>query len=496
MPLDRARRWTALLFLVPPLALTLSFALRVDCVKPLWFDEWIVADASSQPHLKDLWNILASGQSPHPPLNFLVVRTLYAVFGKSELVTRLPSTVGFAAMQVCLFFFVSKRANRAFGTVAMLVPLAAFARQYSFEAKPYGVLLGWTGAALLCWRYTEAARRRPFALAGLSVSLACATCTHFFGVLLWVPVLAGEAARTFARRRVDWLTAAAISCSVWPLLVLAPLLRAGSHIHGAHPWQAPPDLRFPFQSLDQMLAGAAVPILICFLVAAASKHIATRRPPPLAIPLPEMAAAGALALLPFAAICGLRLAGIRAVEVKYVIPMAAGIAILFSWGTYSISSQTTAAGIALSAILACWSGRDFLRDLHAAQHARTRLADFTAPVAALPIVVDTTLYTMLSRYAPPDVRRRMYFLLDPAGQLGYIGSDALHLSMALNPAFFGEHVEPLAAFETEHREFLIYERSPDDLSWLLRKFRDEGDVRIELLAAGSDDRWYLVKLEK
>ena len=168
------------LFLAIPLAMVLFINLKVDIQKPVWFDELIVSHTALQPTLPALWKILASGQSPHPPLNFLMVRCVYALFGVTELTTRLPSTVGYTAMEICLFFFVARRTSAAFGTAAMLFPLVTVARAYAVEAKPYGALLGWTGVALICWSHSTG-RRRAVAIVGLGVSLACATSSHFFG---------------------------------------------------------------------------------------------------------------------------------------------------------------------------------------------------------------------------------------------------------------------------------------------------------------------------
>jgi len=171
------------LALLIPIAFVTWMAFRIDLVKPLWFDELMVYKIADQPRLTDLWNILSTGQSPHPPLNFLVVRCLHAVFGANEFTTRLPSTLGFLAMEASLFWFVARRSNAAYGVVAMLFPLVTSARGFAVDAKPYGVLLGWTGIALICWRAT-AGRLRAWGLTGLGLALCCATSSHFFGALL------------------------------------------------------------------------------------------------------------------------------------------------------------------------------------------------------------------------------------------------------------------------------------------------------------------------
>lgn len=491
---ERESRFTWF-FLAIPLAMAMWIVWRVDVIKPMWFDELIVYKIALQRHPSDIWRILASGQSPHPPLNFLVVRCLHAVFGATELATRLPSSVGFLAMEVCLFQFVAKRSNAAYGAAATLFPLVTSARGYAVDAKPYGVVLGWTGIALLCWRCTEG-KRRGWALAGLGTALFCATSTHFFGALLALPVLAGEAARSVMRRRADWVVIAVTALNWLPVALFLPILRAGNQVHGIHPWQMKPQFGFVLRSADLLLNGAAAPILLCLLIAVASSRAwpAPAVNPP---PLDEVAAAATLALLPVAVICGLKIAGLNIIEVKYLLPMVIGLAILFAWGAYSIAGRGMAAGAALALILGLWGGRDFVRDLRAAQEHRMLALRFAPPreldrFGPLPIVVETPHFALLEHYAAQETADRIHFLLDPVAAQRYFHSDALHRSMLLNPGFFGAHVENVSAFDAAHREFLIFEQISDGPDWLLEKYKDAG-AGIELLKSLDAGRWYLVK---
>jgi Dolichyl-phosphate-mannose-protein mannosyltransferase len=504
MPLEEragSRLLRLSIFLAIPLTLALALNLRVDRAKPLGFDELIVSRVASQPNFSDIWKILTSGQSPHPPLNFLAVRGVKALFGDTELTTRLPSTLGFAVMEVCLFFFVSQRSNAAFGTMAMLFPLVTLARVYAVEAKPYGALLGWTGIALICWRYAGDRDSRPrlriLALAGLGIALICATSSHFFGALLGIPILAGEAVRAVERRRVDWVLAAIITLNYWPLVFFAPILRAGSRIHGAHPWQTPLGFGFIFKSADLLLAEAAAPVLICLLIASASRARSHSQKPGVRFPADEIAVATALALLPVVAYCGLRLSGARIIEEKYLITMVVGVAILFAWSVYSAARSRLAVGILAAAVLGLWGGRDFTRDLRIAEDARIEAQTFSPPAEAtclgpLPIVVETPLFMQLETYARHEIADRVYLLLDPAASLKYLHTDAMQRSILLNPSFFGPHMEKLADFQATHHDFLIYEQLPDDPSWLLEKYKDDG-ARIELLKSGREQRWYRVR---
>ena len=410
--------------LILPLAVVLSIHGRLDLIQPLGFDETVVSGTARQPDLAALWKILVSGQSPHPPLNFLAVRAAYALFGVSELATRLPTTLGFTVRGICLFFFVAKRSNAAFGTVAMLFPLLTMARVYAVEAKPYGSLMGWTGLALICWQYAKPGyRSRRWALAGLGTALACATGSHFFGVVAGFPILAGEAIRCRERRRVDWLLAGALSLNYWPLVFFLPILKAGGAVHGVHPWQRPLNLGFIPRSFDLLLAEAAAPIFVCILIAAAFRFWKPATDT-VRMPADELAAAGALALLPVVAFCGLRPLGIKVIEEKYLIAMVVGVAILFAWSLCIIAGRSLALGSVLAGIVLFWGCRDFVRDLRVAEDDRSELERFTPPASTdalgpLPIVVDSPRFATIERYAAPAIADRIYYVIDPEARLRY-----------------------------------------------------------------------------
>ena len=491
-------RWLKIvLFLVLPLTLVVAINVKVDMVKPIWFDEMVVSRTALQPDLSSLWHILVSGQSPHPPLNFLAVRAAYAVFGVHELSTRLPATIGFTMMEVCLFFFIAKRSSAAFGAVGMLLPLVTAARTYAVEAKPYGALLGWTALALLCWRHAApGSRNRAWGLAGLAVALACATCSHFFGVLLGFPILVGEATRWLKRRQVDWPAAAVLSFSYGPVLFFIPILRAGQQVHGIHPWQRILSPGFVLNSGDLLMTGAAAPLLVCFLIAGCAGFLARAAPAPFAFPVDELAAAFALAALPVAAFCGLRMAGIHVIEEKYLITMVVGISILVAWCFYGIAGRSLWAGTAMAVVILTWGCRDFTRELVVAKEELLEAQNFRPPhnadsLGPLPVLVEKPLFATLENYAAPQVASRVYFVIDPAGREKYEGTDALDRSFQLNPRFFGPHVEAVGSFEAEHRQFLLYEKLPEGKNWMLSKYRDAG-VGVELLAGVGLDRWYLV----
>ena len=65
----------------------------------------------------------------------------------------------------------------------------------------------------------------PLILCGLA--LAAAAFTHFYAVLMVLPLAAGEATRVFIRRRIDWAMWMVLGLAIGvPLLLLRPLVGA------------------------------------------------------------------------------------------------------------------------------------------------------------------------------------------------------------------------------------------------------------------------------
>src|SRR5262249_18522328 len=131
---------------------------------------------------------------------------------------------------LCLFRFVSRRSTIVYGIAAMLFPLSTGAYYYAFEARPYGLVLGLAGLAMICWQSLAEGEGRALPLAGLALSLAAAVSCHYYAVLVLIPFVCGEAARTLSRRRLDLPVWAAMAASLVPLLIFFPLIaRARSY---------------------------------------------------------------------------------------------------------------------------------------------------------------------------------------------------------------------------------------------------------------------------
>ena len=146
--LDARRGWTV----AGVSALYLAVTGVIAWNKPLWNDELYTLYIARLPDFSDVWAALSTGAEQTPPFFYVVTRASLALFGPSELSLRLPAVVGFWVMALCLYRFVSNRDSALAGLVAMLFPLVTSAYYYASEARPYALVLGFSGVALLCWQ--------------------------------------------------------------------------------------------------------------------------------------------------------------------------------------------------------------------------------------------------------------------------------------------------------------------------------------------------------
>jgi len=99
-------------------------------------------------------------------------------------------------------------------------------------------VLGFAAFSLLCWQSLADDRRRILSLAGLSASLAAALASHYYAVLIFVPLVLGEGARTIVRRRLDPWVWLAFAVATIPLWVFLPLIQSGRQLSGTF-WAKP-----------------------------------------------------------------------------------------------------------------------------------------------------------------------------------------------------------------------------------------------------------------
>jgi len=116
----------------------------------------------------------------------------------------------------------------------MIFPALTSVFYFATEMRCYGILLGLTGIALVCWQHAAEKRWRRASIAGLFLSLTGALCCHYYAVLLWVPFGLAELTRAKIARRIDKPVWAALLCSPLILVVFLPAIRAAKAAYGAN----------------------------------------------------------------------------------------------------------------------------------------------------------------------------------------------------------------------------------------------------------------------
>src|SRR5262245_57678274 len=142
--------------------------------------------------MRDVWHALSAGGEQTPPLFYAITRASIALFGSSGLALRVPEIAGFWLMGASLYAFVRRRAEAPAALLAATTPLVTSAYQYAFEARSYGLELGFAGLALFCWQSVAFGRRAPWVPA-LALALAATVSIHYYGIFVLVALAIGEA---------------------------------------------------------------------------------------------------------------------------------------------------------------------------------------------------------------------------------------------------------------------------------------------------------------
>lgn len=334
----------------------------------LWADEFGVLLTSSIPGLARLIHIELTKPVSLDAIGYnALMHSVVSLFGTGAFVMRSPSMGGYLLMQICLFYFVRRIATERAATFALAFPALVGIVSYSVQARPYGLLLGMAALVMLAWQTaTRRESNRIWALVALSLSLALAINTQYYGVLLLVPLCAAEGTRILDRRRVDVPVLVAIAAGAAGLLIVLPFAKAlspfkVSHVAGnvnlhfithAYFW-----LIFGYEQLgvsSQHLIGAGVAVLILALIAA---FVSLRSKVTLRLPRAEAVFLFSLAALP---VFGYLLAKFvtHVVEARYIQPAIIGIAALLAVLMAPVLQNKVIGRVLLALLLAAiaWTG--------------------------------------------------------------------------------------------------------------------------------------------
>jgi hypothetical protein len=450
--------------------------------KPFWNDELFTFYIARLPGIGDVWNALLSGAEQLPPLFFVATRAFITARGYSQLSFRIPEILGFWFMSLALFFFVRKRSSVTYGVIAMLVPLVTRAYYYAYETRPYGLVLGFSGLALLCWQAATEGRLRVLSIAGLWLSLAAAVSCHYYAVLCFIPIGLGELARTIARRRLDLFVWTALVGGLLPLAFFLPLIRAG--LEYSSKFWAKPNWVTPLGFFERLLEPAplvlfAIPLIMALhsLYAPADRTDSARKTSRTS--LHEITAAVGFTVLPLFSVLLAKLVT-GAFTDRYAVAAVIGVSILLALSIAKVTQQSGTAALCITAVLLAsfiLSAFKTYGELSGIVQTETTTYQFLQKEnsGALPLVIaGPHLFFELSHVAAQrGDELKLIYLADPALAVTYTHTDDVERGLLALKQYAPIDVRDFHHFCASHKQFLVYGYS-EPFSWVIQELAGEG----------------------
>ena len=199
-----------------------------------WFDEIVAVEIARFHSVRNIWVILHEGADLMPPLNILLIHASTSALASTHVAARLPSMFGYLAFVILVFEMVRRRSNVTVALSAVLLSFSSVAFRYSYEARGYGLTLGFGGLALFAWSEAALGRHRRVFLPVLCFALVGACWAHYFGALLTAaPLAVGEATRIARSRKIDGGVLISCCVSLMAATPLASLIRAATTASGS-----------------------------------------------------------------------------------------------------------------------------------------------------------------------------------------------------------------------------------------------------------------------
>jgi hypothetical protein len=418
-------RWASLFTII-----FLVCSIARDLRTRLWFDELFTLYLAKLGSPQEI----VSFNDLSPPLYPIIVHWLLPMIGNDALALRLPATLGYCAMIVCLWGFCRHRLPAAFGFAASLL---TFERglYYATEGRAYGLVLGCAAGALLCWQMAAECHRRGLAIALFAACSSLMVALHYYAIFFLVALFLAEAVRWRALRKVDFGILAA--------MVPAPLvlgfhyaLFVANQDYGTTFWAqpslatiAPFYARFLLPPL--ILGGLAFSVVALLTGSSAHQHESVRKAN---LPLHEWTLVAALVLMPPAVIV-LSMYTTQAFIERYILWTVIGFALLGAADLSVLVRGRAAVGVALIGITIASIARleigplletPILRTAEGLrQELDTMARDGTEPI----VVANAHAFMELSYYLDPPLRERLVFPLSRDLDLKYRGFDTDALTL-------------------------------------------------------------------
>lgn len=469
-------------------ALYLLAIMTAAARRPLWFDEILSYDVAKLGGPGTIIDALLAKAENHPPLDYIARHFSMSLFGGSELAFRLPSIIAMLIAALCLYLIVLRRTSVLPALVAFTFPFVTMGLRYCYEGRPYAFLFASMCLAFLAWQLVTEKPSLP-RLAFLTLCLVLGPFSHYYGVLNYVPIAAGEAWRSWERRRIAWPVVACFAVSLASLALLVPFAIHASEYAG-HFWTklSPSMLIYAYLELFKGLIPALVAALViyaAFLVFPSAAPPAG--PEPTAIPGREVVAAIVLLLLPFWTYL-LAFFVTKAFTGKYVLNAIIGAALLSGYLVHQASRWRR--GFVLLVVLSfgLWTVASLgfvARTVPGRIRADARDDGRLVTQTTLPLVVSSHRFLQDYFYLPATLQSRIYYIADSKLALEYLGQDTDERTLRRLKQFEPINVTDLCSFTKEYQKFLLIPDTSGDP--IVRKFiADQADIALDPAGTPKD----------
>jgi Dolichyl-phosphate-mannose-protein mannosyltransferase len=466
-----------------------SISVLIARGRPFEHDEVFTILVSSLPSLPAIWSAELDGVDFFPPLNDFMTHGVHGLLGTGPIVTRLPAMVSFWGMSLVVFEIVRRRSNPTTALAAFAVPFLSGAFLYSYEARGYGPMLALFAVVLFAWLEAARGNRRRLYLPLLSVTLAASIWNHYFGILVLLPLGAGEAVRLNRTRRPDWGVYAAVGAAALLVIPLWPLIHKTAV--DASPVRRPEsslrvlaDTYFfliGFLSARRFLAVAAVAVIVAAFRRWRGTYGAQFAGPRLAA---HEVVAGLMCLaIPVAAVV---LGAANGVFYnRYALPFTVGLAIVLPLALRWLASNQLVEALMAAVFAASFAQIGAQRLLAAPLVLQDPLQSHRVIAGRLhesePIVVTGVEYLPLWYYAPPELRPRLWYIADPEATLNTFGSGTWDQNLLALRRYAPVNVAEYSSFAATASRFLVFLTRVEH--WLLPRLLGDG---AEIVQSGSD----------
>ncbi|MCY2959941.1 MAG: glycosyltransferase family 39 protein [Planctomycetota bacterium] len=471
------------------LLLSVACLVATIALRPLWYDEILGHWMATLSWPSEVRAATRAGIDLQPPGWYLLVRATETLTG-SLVGPRLLGLVGVATAALLVGRLARERWGREIGHFATLAILLTAAREYAWEGRPYGLVLGFAALALFAWSRIAGDVRRTLWLAVLGLSLAAAVQLHYFAVLLVVPLGVGELVRARSRGRLDWAVLAAFVVPMLPLFAVLHDAREASQLMRIGPFSAPgvSALESHYKGLLSILLGVCIAL---GLLGLCQRGLAESRTALRAyVRDPLQAVIVAFLLLPALAMLLSIAGGSGLSHPRYALAFTLGASLaaaslLHALGLDPRARQRVAFCCALAVLILSWG------DVRLAWRAHTEveqpiLADSQAgTLSVFPFGVEGL---QAWQAADESTRSAMLLVADPAMAVARGAKATVDVNLTGARDFFPFPVADWNEVRELNRPFVLVQRNAGS-SWLLEAILQDGAVLERVPAAGGWKAW-------